>query len=145
MEDNNDFNSERDTWEVIQQLLSKRQYLIRHQLDSYNDFIDRLRDNNSKNCIRRLLTDCLKIPESTMYFNELVIIITKFLGSIFAKTLNSSQNDMMLILYGGMNLGKTRFLQSLFGYFAREESRSYFRVVDKISLKDNNDKDLLIL
>jgi len=37
-----DFDWENDTWVVIKQLLSKENYLIRHQLDSFNDFKDRL-------------------------------------------------------------------------------------------------------
>ena len=35
------FNCNTDSWEVIKSLFSNRDYLIRHQLDSYNDFIDR--------------------------------------------------------------------------------------------------------
>jgi len=36
------FDWENDTWEVIKLLLTRDNFLIRHQLDSYNDFKDRL-------------------------------------------------------------------------------------------------------
>ena len=36
------FDWENDTWEVIKLLLTRDNYLIKHQLDSYNDFKDRL-------------------------------------------------------------------------------------------------------
>ena len=36
------FDWENDTWEVIKLLLTRDNYLIRHQLDSFNDFKDRL-------------------------------------------------------------------------------------------------------
>jgi len=36
------FNWEEDTWEVIKLLLTRDNYLIRHQLDSFNDFTNRL-------------------------------------------------------------------------------------------------------
>ena len=36
------FDWEKDTWEVIKLLLTRDDYLIRHQLESFNDFKDRL-------------------------------------------------------------------------------------------------------
>jgi DNA-directed RNA polymerase II subunit RPB2 len=36
------FDWEKDTWEVIKLLLTRDDYLIKHQLDSFNDFKDRL-------------------------------------------------------------------------------------------------------
>jgi DNA-directed RNA polymerase beta subunit len=39
------FDWEKDTWEVIKLLLTRDDYLIKHQLDSFNDFKDRLLAN----------------------------------------------------------------------------------------------------
>ena len=37
---NSKFSWEKDTWTIIEKLLSSEGYLVRHQLDSFNEFLD---------------------------------------------------------------------------------------------------------
>ena len=36
-----DFNWEKDTWEIVKQILTNKNNLVRHQIDSFNEFIDK--------------------------------------------------------------------------------------------------------
>jgi predicted P-loop ATPase len=107
------------------------------------DFLKTLRDNKTVDSLRNVFIYSLGIEESDSSLDLKVTIFKKYMASIIDKSLNGSQNDKILILYGGMNLGKTRFLKKLFGFFVNNDVRSYFTVVPKIDIYQKDDLDKL--